>query len=85
MSQPTAQTGGTNNAPPAANTPPAPTEVSKFIYGASLSKKVLSLMAFFMAFVTVMMVLFIYMNNTGNFHVKIIDFIGLFYVVVFVR
>lgn len=64
MSQPTVETG--TNAVPAPNLPATPTDMGKFISGAGMLKKILSLMAFFMAFMTVMVVLFIYMNNTGE-------------------
>ncbi|KAI4462134.1 protein star [Holotrichia oblita] len=66
MSQPTVQTG--TNAVPAPNLPATPTDMGKFISGAGMLKKILSLMAFFMAFMTVMVVLFIYMNNTAMRH-----------------
>lgn len=51
---------------PAPNLPPTPSEMGKFIHNTGMLKKILSLTAFFMAFVTVMVVLFIYMNNTGK-------------------
>lgn len=69
MSQPTPSPAGTTpvGPMPPSNSPSTPTKMGSFIQSPGTIKKVLSIIAFFMGFVTVMLVLFIYMNNTGKF------------------
>lgn len=46
--------------------PPSPTKVGAFDPNVSVTNKLLPLAAFFIAFVTVMTILIVYMDHTGN-------------------
>lgn len=48
------------------NMPSSPTKADATVHSSSMFKKLLSMAAFFMAFATVMTLLLIYYDNTGN-------------------